>query len=310
MISAELERIIKAKEDIRQSIRNKGVNIGNDVKLDKYNTYINSITTGAEPKLHSLSKTITKNGSYTYTPNTGYDGINNVSINVDVPMPDTSLKILRAEGAFSGNTAVYKIGSVDCTNSADESFANMFKGCRELNQFGEIKKERGSVTSMAGMFEGSGVITTVTINADTSKLTSIASMYRNCEYLFDVNFNNLNTNSLTDMSNFCYGNTYCNSISLNNLNLSNVKNVNGMVAGCTQLQSLSFNGTSFPRIDLRNWGVKDCVNLDVYSLISIGVALPILLSDEVYICEIGSDNLAKLTDEQKLIFTDKGWILM
>ena len=63
-----------------------------------------------------------------------------------------------------------------------------------------------------------------------------------------------------------------------------------------------------PKIDLSSWGLNYCP-LTVDSLVSVLNALQQLDEGTSYTCTIGSTNLAKLTDEQKAIATNKGWTL-
>ena len=82
-----------------------------------------------------------------------------------------------------------------------------------------------------------------------------------------------------------------------------------MFNGCKVLTDLNMNGAILPKIDLTNWGLDTCTALTVDSLVSVINALPQLDSGTSYTCTIGSTNLAKLTDEQKAIATNKGWTL-
>ena len=78
-------------------------------------------------------------------------------------------------------------------------------------------------------------------------------------------------------------------------------------------QSSSFNvircdGLRLPNIDMRNIGLESSNALTVDSIVGLLNALP--QSDKGYSFQIGDVNIAKLTDEQKAIATDKGWTLI
>lgn len=45
----------------------------------------NVVNVNVEPLLEAVSRTITENGTYTITPSEGYDGINQIMLNIDVP---------------------------------------------------------------------------------------------------------------------------------------------------------------------------------------------------------------------------------
>ena len=57
------------------------------------------------------------------------------------------------------------------------------------------------------------------------------------------------------------------------------------------------------------WDLDTCTALTVDSLVSVLNALQQLDEGTSYTCTIGSDNLAKLSDQQKAIATNKGWTL-
>ena len=69
------------------------------------------------------------------------------------------------------------------------------------------------------------------------------------------------------------------------------------------------DGAILPKINLTNWYINNCTALTVDSLVSVLNALQQLDEGTSYTCTIGSDNLAKLSDEQKAIATSKGWTL-
>ena len=82
--------------------------------------------------------------------------------------------------------------------------------------------------------------------------------------------------------------------------------------------NFTFNSTSFkvilcdglklPDIDMSDIGLNSSTVLTVDSIVGLLNALP--QSDKGYSFQIGSANIAKLTDEQKAIATDKGWTLI
>ena len=68
------------------------------------------------------------------------------------------------------------------------------------------------------------------------------------------------------------------------------------------------NGAILPKINLTDWELNYCP-LTVESLESVLNALPQLDDGESYTCSLGSTNLAKLSDQQKAIATNKHWTL-
>ena len=68
------------------------------------------------------------------------------------------------------------------------------------------------------------------------------------------------------------------------------------------------DGLKFPNIDMSKIGLNYSTELTVDNIVELLNALP--QSDKGYSFQIGSDNIAKLSDEQKAIATDKGWTLI
>ena len=76
-----------------------------------------------------------------------------------------------------------------------------------------------------------------------------------------------------------------------------------MFNGCTALENVTFEGTIPVRGNMSVF--SSCPNLTVDSLMSFINALTNMNSSATYTIAIGSTNLAKLTEEQIQIATDK-----
>jgi hypothetical protein len=99
------------------------------------------------------------------------------------------------------------------------------------------------------------------------------------------------TSYLTTIDNMImYDNTKCNS---------------GIFSGATNLTNLTISG-----VIANNFTISACSKLTHDSLISIIEHLKDYSSSTTtYTCTLGTTNLAKLTDEEKAIATDRGWTL-
>ena len=112
-------------------------------------------------------------------------------------------------------------------------------------------------------------------------------MFYKCSGLTSLDLSNWDTSKVTSMSSM-FGTSYNSLSKLTNLNMTNA---------------------ILPKTKLTDWGLNYCTALTVDSLVSVLNALPQLDSGTSYTCTIGSDNLAKLSDQQKAIATNKGWTL-
>ena len=81
-----------------------------------------------------------------------------------------------------------------------------------------------------------------------------------------------------------------------------------MFSGCSSLETINCDGLQLPNKNLSNIHLDSCSKLTVDSLVGLLNALP--QSDKGYSFQIGSGNIAKLSDEQKAIATNKGWTLI
>lgn len=84
-IAENLQRIETAKSDIRTAIIGKGVDVPSGDTIDTYAAKIDSISTGTNLKLKDMSASYTANGSYSILPDSGYDGMAKVDVEVNVP---------------------------------------------------------------------------------------------------------------------------------------------------------------------------------------------------------------------------------
>lgn len=225
------------------------------------------------------------------------------------------------------------------------SMRNMFKSCGDMTSVTELNTS--NVTNMYGMFYGCSSLTTIP-KLDTSKVRAMAQMFQYCNSLTSIpNLNTSNVESMDSMFSSCGSLTdvpqldtsnvtnmnsmfnNCRSIiSLPLLNTSKVTSMRYMLGGCQRLteipafdcanctdvnslQGFMLYAYAVTAIHLRN--IK--VSLDIYSaknltreaIVEVLNNLATVTSTQTL--DMGSTNLAKLTDEDKAIATNKGWTL-
>lgn len=94
-IAENLQRIETAKSDIRTAIIGKGVDVPSGDTIDTYATKIGSISTGTNLKIKDVqSASYTANGSYSILPDSGYDGMAKVNVEVNVPQKEEQGKAI------------------------------------------------------------------------------------------------------------------------------------------------------------------------------------------------------------------------
>ena len=196
------------------------------------------------------------------------------------------------------------------------STATSFEGAIQYN-------DTSNVTDMSYMFSNCFSLTTIPL-LDTSNVTNMYSMFQSCSKLTTIP--QLDTSNVTDMTNM-FGS--CSKLTtIPQLDTSNVTNMNRMFFNCASL-------TSVPQLDTSNVTdmnrmFSNCSRLEEIHMINMKVSFDIHYSTKFTreaLVEIinncydvttlnktakltmGSTNLAKLTDEDKLIATNKGWTL-
>lgn len=195
-----------------------------------------------------------------------------------------------------------------------QSTATSFDGCW---QFGDTT----NVTDMFYMFYYCTSITIVPL-FDTSNVTNMNNMFNSCYMLTEVPL--FNTTKVTNMGSMFYNCNKLRTIPL--FDTSHVTSMNGMFEQCNHLSEV-------PQLDASNvtdmnFMFTGCSNLETIHMININASLYIAVSTKFTreaLLEIignlkaqtsgtktltmGATNLAKLTDEDKAIATNKGWTL-
>ena len=180
--------------------------------------------------------------------------------------------------------------------------------------------DTSKVTDMSRMFNNCINLTSISL-FDTSKVTNMNQMFASCEKLTTIP--QLDTSSVTNMS---YMFAYCNKLTtIPQLDTSKVTNMNSMFYSCIILTSIPQLDTS--KVTGMSQMFYNCSELKEIHMTGMKVSFDISASTkftESALVEIlnnlatvtstqkltmGSTNLAKLTDAEKAIATNKGWTL-
>ena len=208
--------------------------------------------------------------------------------------------------------------------STDSMAVNMFTGCSSLATIPQL--DTHSVTNMSSMFKSCSSLITIP-QLDTSNVTDMYSMFSSCSSLTSIP--QLDTSNVTSMS-FMFQS--CSSLtSIPQLDTSKVTSMDNMLSMCTSTISIpkldatsltsasnmfgyswysfdaftTFGGMTNLKINL---DLTPCPKLTHDSLMNvINEAADVTASPKTL--TLGSTNLAKLTDEEKAIATNKGWTL-
>lgn len=178
-IASEITRIQVAKANLKTAIEGKGVTVPSSTKLDGYADLVDDIQTGSEPNLQDKSVSYTPTESKqtaTVTADSGYDGLDEVSITVDAidseyvgsDVPRNTSSDLLTEGA----TVIAPSGYYE--NSATKTVQMGTEGTPTASK-GAVSNHSVSVTpsviNTAGYIEG-GTKTGTAVSVSASELVS------------------------------------------------------------------------------------------------------------------------------------------
>ena len=126
--------------------------------------------------------------------------------------------------------------------------------------------------------------------------------------LTQLDISNFDTSNVQVFSRvFSYWTNVCEELNISGLNLTRCTSIDNTFT-CTNFKVIRSDGLQLPNIDMSTIGLNSSTALTVDSIVGLLNALP--QSDKGYSFQIGSDNIAKLSDEQKAIATSKGWTLI
>ena len=212
------------------------------------------------------------------------------------------------KGAGGGMKAFFDAGG-KCQGSTATTFDNAISF-----------EDTSDLTDTIEIFYNCQKLTSVPL-FDTRKVTDMSSMFSYCYELTSVpSFDTSNVTNMTSMFAFCYELT-----SVPSFDTRNVTSMRAMFSGCSRLTSVPSFDTS--NVTNMEYMFRSCQKLETIHFINIGANLDIsestLFTREALLeiignlktvtttkrLTMGTTNLAKLTEEDKAIATNKGWTL-
>lgn len=181
----------------------------------------------------------------------------------------------------------------------------LYLGSKKVSPTKTITKE---VSSMKPFFDAGGKCSLSTATSfegaiqysDTSNVTDMSNMFNNCSNLTSIP--QLDTSNATNMS---YMFSYCSSLtSIPQLDTTSVTSMTGIFAYSRRLETIHM-------INMKvNFDISSSTNFTREALVEIiNNCYDVTTLNKTAKLTMGSTNLAKLTDEDKLIATNKGWTL-
>lgn len=311
-ISKEIERLQQAKKDIGDAIVRKGGSVSGTI-----DTYAKSVMALGDVSFRTAIDIVNKSDAQNVdltmiSPKneTSLDNLffaNRKIINLDVSNWDTS-NVTSMNFTFESMTNLESIECADWDVSNVTDFSAMFDDCNNLKTIDVSKWNTSSATNMSYMFSGNKLETLDVSNFNTSKVTNMKLMFSDCWSLTHLDISNFDTSNVLKFDSVFAGWSHvCEELNISGLNLERCTSIKN-VFNDSNFKVIRCDGLKLPNIDMSTFGLNYSTKLTVDSIVGLLNALP--QSDKGYSFQIGSNNIAKLSDEQKAIATNKGWTLI
>lgn len=286
-ISKEIERLQQAKKDIGDAIVRKGGSVSGTI-----DTYAKSVMALGDYTFQQVCDVVNKSDAK----------------NVDLTMIDVS-NVTSLYSAFANNKTIENVNVSNWNTSQVTNMRSTFYICDKLQSVSCENWRLDNCTSMFAMFDSCSALKNFDPSRwNTSKVTNMEWVFVRCASLTSLDLSYWDTSQVTIMGNFFNSCTSLTSLDISGWNTSKVNNMRNMLYNCPSLETLKCDNLILPNIELGNIGLVYSTKLSVDSIVGLLNALP--QSDKGYSFQIGEINIAKLSDEQKAIATDKGWTLI
>lgn len=311
-ISNEIERLQKAKKDIGDAIVRKGGSVSGTI-----DTYAKSVMALGDVSFRTaidiVNKSDAKNVDLTMISPKNETSLshlfeNNTNlIHINASNWDTS-NVTSLDFMFTSMPNLESVDFADWDVSNVTNFYVMFSGAMKIENIDVSKWDTSSATNMAGMFVSNNLKNLDVSNFNTSKVTNMFAMFDNSISLTRLDVSNFDTSNVLRFGRvFSYWHKVCEELNISGLNLTRCTVIENTFKN-TNFKVIRCDGLKLPNIDMSDIGLDSSTALTVDSIVGLLNALP--QSDKGYSFQIGSGNIAKLSDEQKAIATNKGWTLI
>ena len=216
------------------------------------------------------TKTITKNGTYNATDDNldGYSKVEVATSGVDL---NDYIKSTIEEGtsSYSAGQWIKSVKQLPAFTFNGKNTSYHFSGFKgssiDLSSF-----NTSNVTNMNSMFRDCSSLTSLDLSSfNTSKVTNMASLFNSCRSLTSLDLSNFNTSKVTDMGGVFYGCSSLTSLDVSNFDTTNVINMNSIFDSCSSLTSLDVNNFNTSKVTNMGRMFSSCsslTSLDVSNL--------------------------------------------
>ena len=213
-------------------------------------------------------------------------------------------KIFKYNGTYYTTPYYYSKGSV----LAIDDFPSLtLLSFNDYNNYASIKVlpkiDTSNVTDMCYMFRNCSSLTSLDVrNLNTSKVTDMSSMFDSCSSLTSLDVTNFNTSNVTNMLFIFRDCSNLTSLDVTNFNTSKVMNMYGMFAYCSKLTSLDVRNLNTSNVTNMRYMFTSCASLTNLDLSSFNTSKVTDMYQMFYNCsnltslDVSNFNTSKVTN--------------
>lgn len=285
-ISKEIERIQQAKKDIGDAIVRKGGSVSGTI-----DTYAKSVMALGDVSFRKVINIVNKSDA------------KNVDLTMISPKNETSL-----HGLFYNNKELVSVDVSNWDTSKVTDFTNAFALTHNLESIDVSNWNTSNGVQFSGVFYEGYKISQLDVSKWNMSLAEVIDwMFNKCQSITSLDLSAWDTSKVISahhLFNLCLLEV----LDLTGIDFRQVTNMYRAFYGTSKLSVIKCTGLKLPNIDMGRIGFNDSP-LTVDSIVGLLNALP-QRNKKGYSFQIGATNIAKLSDKQKAIATDKNWYLI
>lgn len=280
-IADKMDYLLETKNEIKNAIEGKGVSIEDTDSFRSYASKINQIEGG--------SSGASEEDFWNARTNGGTDG--------------KGLFSYISAGVCNNTKFMDFFENIDTSKMKD--FTYMFYNSN-ITELDFSNWDMSSASDISYMFYYSKFTKIDISNCNLNKIRSLSYLCYNSSGLTEINLSNCDTSDVTDIAS-TFGS--CSKLIkiLGILDLTKVKNLNSAFGSSASSSTKLLEEVRIKNLNCTGLNLQYCTSLSYDSLIYLINNL--VETTTAKTVSLGVTNLAKLTDEEKAIATEKGWTL-
>ena len=186
-----------------------------------------------------------------------------LSDNYNGTLPTITLDSVENTPGTNQETTKFILGS--WSNAAPTSITINNK--RSIKTIDIFNIDTSNVTSMLNMFKDCRSLTSLDLTKfNTSNVTNMSYMFGDCKLLTSLDLTKFNTSNVTNMSSMFFGCSSLTSLDLTKFNTSNVTNMSSLFLNCRSLTSLDLTNFNTSNVTKIGGMFSGCSGLDSLNL--------------------------------------------